>query len=313
MGNTTAQKAHEIHETNLAQIQKHLYIQAFIEYEELKNRKDTLSNGNAIKGTLVQKKQFRKKAGKTYCYIYHYLQVSEYKAGKRKVKKQYVPKAKLPQVKEALEKRGKEGTSSEVLQEKTAMLKEHEKQLRKYIRKGLLPDMETLEQEARQIYAAYKQGQNYRQQEVVSVQANPAYRIRTEAGELVMSKNECIVANMLYGRKILYFYEKPLQLKPRRDGTPVVFRPDFTVKVGGKEIYIEILGMMQKEEYATSWEYRLATYKINGIRLGENLVALEFPTLEQNQEIDCRKVSYVLDELMKNRIPQSVVSCGTTT
>lgn len=316
MGNMTLQKAHEIYEINLAQTQKNLYIQAFIEYEELKNYEIALRNQTTIDGTLVQKKQLREKAGKTYCYIYYYLQVSETKDGKRKTKRHYVPKEKLSQVEAALQ--AKENARKHVqatqmvLQEKGVMLKEHKRQLQKYIRKGLLPDMEMLDQEALQMYETYRQTQVHRQQEVVSAANNPMYTIMTEAGELVVSKNECIVANMLYHKNVLYFYEKSLQLKPRRDGTPNVLRPDFTIIAGGRKIYIEVLGMMNHEEYATSWEYRLATYRVNGIRLGENLVALEFPDLEQRQEVDCRKISQVLDAVLQNKLPQDVVKCGVT-
>lgn len=307
MGNKTAQKAHEIYETKSAQIQKSLYIQAFIKYEELKN-----NNGLCpIKGTLVQKKQLRKREGKIYRYTYHYLQVSEYVDGTCKTRQHYIPKENVAQVKEALQQRGKVDAHAEL----AAFLQETEKQLQKYIRKGLLPDMETLEKQAKLTYEAYRQAKEHRQQQVASAQENSVYKIVTEAGELVVSKNECIIANMLYHKGIPYFYEKPLPLKPRRDGKPVVLHPDFTVRVGGKEIYIEILGMMTKEEYATSWEYRLATYKVNGIRLGENLVALKFPSAEQGQEVDCwkvdcRRISQMLDAILKNKLPQDVVDCG---
>lgn len=311
MGKSTKQKAHETYEIELARLQKELYIQAFIAYEESKEQKAIEDNTERIKGTLLQKKQFRKKAGKIYSYTYHYIQTSEYKDGKRKIKKQYVPKDKLPQVMEALQKESDtKGQRKMELQESAERLKESEKQLQNYIHNGILPDIKTLEQEARRRYELQKQAKAYREKEVIRAQENPAYKIMTQAGELVLSKNECIVANILYHQNIPYFYEKPLRLKPRKDGAPVVLRPDFTVKVDGKEIYIEILGMLEKEEYATSWEYRLATYKINDIRLGKNLVALEFPSADQHQTIDCLQVLHVLCEIMKNRIPENIVCCG---
>lgn len=311
MGKSAKQKAHETYETEVAHLQKELYIQAFIAYQEIKNHQpEPLSP--QIKGTLVQKKHIRKKAGRIYSYTYHYIQVSEYKDGKRKTKRKYVSKEELPQVIEQMrQKKGAKNPLKSKQLEQEAILKESEKQLQKYITKGTLPKIEILQREAEQRYAQQKQAAAYREQEVTRAQKNPAYKIKTEAGELVLSKNECIVANILYHRGIPYFYEKPLQLKPRKDGTPVVMRPDFTIKVAGKEIYIEVLGMMAKEEYATSWEYRLATYKVNDIQLGKNLVALEFPSVDQYQAIDCLQVLRVLDALVKNKLPQAVVCCGT--
>ncbi len=312
MGKSVKQKAHETYETELAHLQKELYIQAFIAYKEVKKQEPEPVT-QQIKGTLVQKKHIRKKAGRIYSYTYHYIQVSEYKDGKRKTKRKYVSKEELPQVIEQMwQKKDAENPLESRLSEKEAILQEAEKQLQKYISKGMLPQIEILQKEAEQRYAQQKQAAAYRAKEVENVKGNPAYSIRTEAGELVVSKNECIVANILYHRKIPYFYEKPLHLKPRRDGTPVVMHPDFTIKMGEKEIYIEILGMMETEEYATAWEYRLATYKVNGIQIGENLVALEFPSTGEGrqQEVDCFKIQHVLVAIMKNKLPQAVVRCG---
>ena len=92
----------------------------------------------------------------------------------------------------------------------------------------------------------------------------------------------------------------------------MVLHPDFTVKAGRKEIYIEILGMLENEEYAASWEYRAAAYRINGIRLGENLAALSFPNGEngRSQEIDCPKLKKHLKEIINGIVPGDVENCG---
>lgn len=311
MGKSALQKAHETYETNLAQLQKEMYIQAFIAYEDLKDRMIQEDKQKEIRGTLVQKRHVRKKGEKTYYYTYSYLQISVYTDGKRKTKRKYISKDKLPEITQALHAKKKKDTQKqETLQQKHAALKESERQLKKHIRSGQLPAMQVLRAEAAKRYEQQKQTSTYRKKQAETEKENLTHKIRTEAGELVLSKNECIVANILYHRKIPYFYEKPLRLKPKRDGTPVVLRPDFTIQAKGKEIYIEILGMLEQENYATTWEYRLATYRVNNIQLGKNLVALEFPTAEQYQEVDCLKVLQVITDIMKNKLPNEVVRCG---
>ena len=203
----------------------------------------------------------------------------------------------MPQIQEQYQTRTSSPTRSK--------LKECERHLKRYIRQGLLPSLQIIQAEATQIYKEQMQATIYRQKQVKQAKDNPNYKIRTESGELVMSKNECIVANMLHHHKIPYFYEKPLNLKPRKDGTPVTLHPDFTISVNGKNIYIEVLGMMDTEAYANSWEYRMTTYKINGIQIGKNLVALQVP-----QDVDCDKVRQVLTVLTKHKVPQKIVYCG---
>ena len=169
----------------------------------------------------------------------------------------------------------------------------------------MLPSIESIQREALQRYEEQTKAIAYRQKQVKHAKENPNYKIKTEAGDLVISKNECIVANMLYHKGIPYFYEKPLQLKPKKDGTPVILHPDFTIYAKGKPVYIEILGMMDTESYANSWEYRMTTYKINGIQLGKNLVALQVP-----QEVDCNKLGQVIWMLIRQELPQAIVYCG---
>jgi hypothetical protein len=74
-------------------------------------------------------------------------------------------------------------------------------------------------------------------------------------GDMVRSKSEVIIANMLHERNMTFFYEKPLIAK---DGT--MFLPDFTVSVRGEEYYWEHLGMLDKPEYKMHWEEKRAWY-----------------------------------------------------
>ena len=84
---------------------------------------------------------------------------------------------------------------------------------------------------------------------------------RTLTGELVRSKSEVIVSNLLTESGISYKYEEPLYSKT----DPRDFRlPDFTVKYEGKTYYWEHLGMLGVPEYSQDWEKKEQWYKDNG-------------------------------------------------
>lgn len=59
-------------------------------------------------------------------------------------------------------------------------------------------------------------------------------------GEFVKSKGEAIIANFLYSNGIEYYYEKVYdEVMP--DGN--IYRPDFTLNLGGEPVYIEYFGL----------------------------------------------------------------------
>jgi ATP-dependent exoDNAse (exonuclease V) alpha subunit len=94
---------------------------------------------------------------------------------------------------------------------------------------------------------------------------------RTEQGELVRSKSELVIANVMYHHKIPYHYEKLLRLS---SGIPI--HPDFTfADPAGDPIVWEHLGMMAKKEYSDGWLRRKAQYSEAGFVLGENLFTSE--------------------------------------
>jgi hypothetical protein len=94
---------------------------------------------------------------------------------------------------------------------------------------------------------------------------------RTERGELVRSKSELVIANLLYHHNLAYHYEKPLQLSSGR-----WIHPDFSfADPAGEPIVWEHLGMMAKKEYSDSWAKRKAQYVASGFVLGENLFTSE--------------------------------------
>lgn len=74
-------------------------------------------------------------------------------------------------------------------------------------------------------------------------------------GDMVRSKSEVIIANMLHERGIKFYYEKPLFAS---DGT--MYLPDFTLIWNGEEIYWEHVGKISDPKYAADWEEKLAWY-----------------------------------------------------
>jgi ATP-dependent exoDNAse (exonuclease V) alpha subunit len=84
---------------------------------------------------------------------------------------------------------------------------------------------------------------------------------RTSWGLTVRSKSELIIAEALKNAGFTPEYEKPLTLGGKTR------YPDFTVEdeIGGRTIYWEHLGMLEKEDYRRAWEAKLAWYRENGI------------------------------------------------
>jgi len=77
--------------------------------------------------------------------------------------------------------------------------------------------------------------------------------------ELVRSKSELIIANLLAAHGVSYYYEKPLK------ASETDFKiPDFTIKYEGKEYYWEHLGLWPEEEYQEYWRKKEKWYKDHG-------------------------------------------------
>jgi ATP-dependent exoDNAse (exonuclease V) alpha subunit len=83
----------------------------------------------------------------------------------------------------------------------------------------------------------------------------------TQRQELVRSKSEVVIANILASRGVDYEYEKQLTLA----GSTRF--PDFTIEddASGKVYYWEHLGMLGDPAYRARWQAKLAWYRENGI------------------------------------------------
>lgn len=76
------------------------------------------------------------------------------------------------------------------------------------------------------------------------------------SGDMLRSKSEVIVANMLHAREVPFRYEQPLFAG---DGT--VRLPDFTISWAGKTYYWEHLGRLDLTDYAAEWKLKQAWYE----------------------------------------------------
>lgn len=92
---------------------------------------------------------------------------------------------------------------------------------------------------------------------------------RTLKGDLVRSKSEVIIANMLFEAGIEYEYEKELDLG--EDGIRI---PDFTIEdaESGTCFYWEHCGMLGDSGYSKHWQEKKTLYKKHDIVEDENLI-----------------------------------------
>lgn len=76
------------------------------------------------------------------------------------------------------------------------------------------------------------------------------------SGDILRSKSEVIIANLLHDRDMPFKYEQPLFAG---DGT--LRLPDFTVGWGGKTYFWEHLGRLDLTDYAEEWQNKKAWYE----------------------------------------------------
>lgn len=98
---------------------------------------------------------------------------------------------------------------------------------------------------------------------------------RTLSGDLVRSKSEVIIANILYQSRIPFQYELSLRAP---DGSHRL--PDFTIEWAGTTYYWEHLGMLDVEEYEQEWQGKKRWYERHFPR--QLLTTEESTTLSQS-------------------------------
>lgn len=99
-------------------------------------------------------------------------------------------------------------------------------------------------------------------------------RYETEQGDLVRSKSEVIIANILYQNRnhILYKYERPLEIMEK--GRIKIIYPDFTVLNihTGKVVYLEHAGLLDNSYYASEFVKKINNYVENDLLPGRDVI-----------------------------------------
>ena len=99
-------------------------------------------------------------------------------------------------------------------------------------------------------------------------------KFETDQGEMVRSKSEVIIANILYQHRndILYKYERPLKMMI--GGTSKTVYPDFTILNvhTGKIMYWEHAGIMDDSNYANEFVKKINTYIHNDLFPGKDVI-----------------------------------------
>ena len=249
---------------------------------------------NFTKGYIIRKS--RQKSGDS---ISFYLEVIIYESGRRKRIRKYIRKDELTWIEGKLAKK----------KENRQQYKQMRKNVKKWGRalKGY-EEVRTVEKEMRESFMKQceedKRHINYEQYE-------NTHNIITMAGDRVRSKGECIVANILYSLGIVTQYE-PLLAKQyydrrtRRTYLECTY-PDFAIFVNGKMTIIELLGMVDDEEYWKNWKLKEEKYKKFGYRRGENLLCF---TCKDKQDFDSQKIAQVLVDVLENNISKTYIKVG---
>lgn len=121
--------------------------------------------------------------------------------------------------------------------------------------------------------SAKEQFERWKAQEYKQYEGYPEnLRFETERGELVRSKSELIIANLLFKERenVHYRYEEELCLEQ----TGKTVHPDFSImsRRKGRVVYWEHAGMMDDPGYADDFVRKVGYYMKEGIMPGENLI-----------------------------------------
>ena len=98
--------------------------------------------------------------------------------------------------------------------------------------------------------------------------------IRTIKGEIVKSLGEAKIANYLFTHDIDYTYEK-IYTELMDDNK--IYKPDFTINIGGEDIYIEYFGLSNYKENELNKYNKIKELKINYHKMHHtNFIAIDY-------------------------------------
>ena len=125
-------------------------------------------------------------------------------------------------------------------------------------------------------------------------------RFETEKGDMVRSKSEVIIANILYRNRknILYKYERPLEVI--ENGRQKTIYPDFTIlnKHTGEITYWEHAGRMDDPYYANDFVKKMNTYIANDLLPGRDVV-VSFES--QSTPLDIKVVKRLVKQIISGK------------
>lgn len=259
-----------------------------------------------LKNTLAQIEYRLKNVPKGYLkiqarngkvYYYHHYKAKDTKLVQRK----YITR-KDAQLAQVLAQKGYDERVKPLLQKE---LKELESILKKYDENRVDAIYDTMSVERKKLVHPVRESiqeqMNRWQDEKYEV--NTKYKenliYETENGEMVRSKSEVIIANMLRHHKkyLLYKYERPLEVVI--DGKVIIIYPDFTILncITGKIVYWEHAGRMDDVRYTTGFVQKMNTYAKNNIVTGHNLI-VTYETM--NYPLDIKVVKNLIEMLIND-------------
>lgn len=130
-------------------------------------------------------------------------------------------------------------------------------------------DYNNLALEVQRRYEAAAEDEKIYLEELKKVQKkkySDQYLYATLSGAQVQSKSEMMIADTLTRKGIQFKYEEVIIINGYS------LKPDFTIIYRDQVYYWEHLGLMDKEEYRKSWEWKKEKYKQAGIVEGVNLI-----------------------------------------
>lgn len=216
--------------------------------------------------------KFQKRQGKTYYYHQHknpqnnsyiktYIDRKNEKLAQKLAQKGYYSKVKPyieSQLHALIQFRKIYDYNDKEMDDIYDMLAEERKRLVIPVKVSVREKIRNWEKESYEPYQKYQENLKY----------------ETDNGELVRSKSEVIIANILAKHKehLLYKYECPLEMMI--SGQMQIIHPDFTIMNvhTGKVTYWEHAGRMDDSRYASGFVQKMNTYMENKLFPGDDVI-----------------------------------------
>ncbi len=151
-------------------------------------------------------------------------------------------------------------------------------------------------------YDGIAEAEHFRQQQNKLREPDHNYKIISSRGDRVRSRAEALICGILTDMGIPYQYEKEWKL---RDGTTI--KPDFTIQRQGKQLFLEVCGMMGQPEYEAIVAGRKKLLQKNGLQEGRDVV---FVYLKDSQKFDSRVPTDLAIKIVSGVQPLASVWAG---